>query len=132
MIRRPPRSTRTDTLFPYTTLFRSRGKSAKQRPGRTDGELVYLYTPIHPRPVARGAIASIQDGFVVGRWISVEKAIHRIVENILAAFGKCQERIVALLEACGDFAFGHAPKPGVVDRLVNQTTYSTAQGRDGV
>src|SRR3546814_15702874 len=26
MIRRPPRSTRTDTLFPYTTLFRSRAK----------------------------------------------------------------------------------------------------------
>src|SRR3546814_9765322 len=24
MIRRPPRSTRTDTLFPYTTLFRSK------------------------------------------------------------------------------------------------------------
>src|SRR3546814_2343449 len=28
MIRRPPRSTRTDTLFPYTTLFRSRGRAA--------------------------------------------------------------------------------------------------------
>src|SRR3546814_16270371 len=28
MIRRPPRSTRTDTLFPYTTLFRSRQSSA--------------------------------------------------------------------------------------------------------
>src|SRR3546814_5467529 len=27
MIRRPPRSTRTDTLFPYTTLFRSKGKA---------------------------------------------------------------------------------------------------------
>src|SRR3546814_3294478 len=27
MIRRPPRSTRTDTLFPYTTLFRSLVKS---------------------------------------------------------------------------------------------------------
>src|SRR3546814_15889261 len=26
MIRRPPRSTRTDTLFPYTTLFRSDGQ----------------------------------------------------------------------------------------------------------
>src|SRR3546814_14586604 len=25
-IRRPPRSTRTDTLFPYTTLFRSQGE----------------------------------------------------------------------------------------------------------
>src|SRR3546814_9178468 len=28
MIRRPPRSTRTDTLFPYTTLFRSIGEPA--------------------------------------------------------------------------------------------------------
>src|SRR3546814_8918479 len=28
MIRRPPRSTRTDTLFPYTTLFRSVAKSS--------------------------------------------------------------------------------------------------------
>src|SRR3546814_8772382 len=28
MIRRPPRSTRTDTLFPYTTLFRSRNSAA--------------------------------------------------------------------------------------------------------
>src|SRR3546814_9296540 len=28
MIRRPPRSTRTDTLFPYTTLFRSRSQAA--------------------------------------------------------------------------------------------------------
>src|SRR3546814_11913006 len=36
MIRRPPRSTRTDTLFPYTTLFRSSGPDPrvrkKQRP----------------------------------------------------------------------------------------------------
>src|SRR3546814_12655097 len=31
MIRRPPRSTRTDTLFPYTTLFRSAGQSRHRR-----------------------------------------------------------------------------------------------------
>src|SRR3546814_13052189 len=31
MIRRPPRSTRTDTLFPYTTLFRSRRIAAKAK-----------------------------------------------------------------------------------------------------
>src|SRR3546814_2364078 len=30
MIRRPPRSTRTDTLFPYTTLFRSRIHDAEK------------------------------------------------------------------------------------------------------
>src|SRR3546814_1035342 len=32
MIRRPPRSTRTDTLFPYTTLFRSTRRSPDCRP----------------------------------------------------------------------------------------------------
>src|SRR3546814_17164240 len=37
MIRRPPRSTRTDTLFPYTTLFRSRAgaRGVPRAPGRT-------------------------------------------------------------------------------------------------
>src|SRR3546814_3927510 len=30
MIRRPPRSTRTDTLFPYTTLFRSEARGARR------------------------------------------------------------------------------------------------------
>src|SRR3546814_17343120 len=38
MIRRPPRSTRTDTLFPYTTLFRSARRTirgaGRQEPGR--------------------------------------------------------------------------------------------------
>src|SRR3546814_3828583 len=32
MIRRPPRSTRTDTLFPYTTLFRSQGDGMPDHP----------------------------------------------------------------------------------------------------
>src|SRR3546814_8914212 len=33
MIRRPPRSTRTDTLFPYTTLFRSADDPRRRREG---------------------------------------------------------------------------------------------------
>src|SRR3546814_7892433 len=33
MIRRPPRSTRTDTLFPYTTLFRSQEQRRCRAPG---------------------------------------------------------------------------------------------------
>src|SRR3546814_11235900 len=36
MIRRPPRSTRTDTLFPYTTLFRSRQIEARAVAGEHD------------------------------------------------------------------------------------------------
>src|SRR3546814_19050792 len=60
MIRRPPRSTRTDTLFPYTTLFRSAvpvddagarigpelvvelGRPADQRGGEAEGGVVGL------------------------------------------------------------------------------------------
>src|SRR3546814_7143431 len=37
IIRRPPRSTRTDTLFPYTTLFRSFDLASGQEIGRTSG-----------------------------------------------------------------------------------------------
>src|SRR3546814_6880153 len=35
MIRRPPRSTRTDTLFPYTTLFRSLARPSRKQRVRT-------------------------------------------------------------------------------------------------
>src|SRR3546814_2615022 len=39
MIRRPPRSTRTDTLFPYTTLFRSASGQLRNR-ATTAGNLL--------------------------------------------------------------------------------------------
>src|SRR3546814_9137830 len=38
MIRRPPRSTRTDTLFPYTTLFRSPARPLYRRQSRRVNE----------------------------------------------------------------------------------------------
>src|SRR6056297_2570805 len=38
MIRRPPRSTRTDTLFPYTTLFRSCGGGPARVPSDRVGQ----------------------------------------------------------------------------------------------
>src|SRR3546814_6240212 len=46
MIRRPPRSTRTDTLFPYTTLFRSAmNPGHPNHPGHESAE-----SPAPPRP----------------------------------------------------------------------------------
>src|SRR3546814_1055722 len=42
MIRRPPRSTRTDTLFPYTTLFRSEEDGDEQDRDRADLALDFL------------------------------------------------------------------------------------------
>src|SRR3546814_9949953 len=45
MIRRPPRSTRTDTLFPCTTLFRSRREFTLYWGGRTRADL-YLHEEV--------------------------------------------------------------------------------------
>src|SRR3546814_8224902 len=42
MIRRPPRSTRTDTLFPYTTLFRSGLPRLRQAAPHLGQEIVLL------------------------------------------------------------------------------------------
>src|SRR3546814_13722354 len=57
MIRRPPRSTRTDTLFPYTTLFRSSWRLDPERVGAKPAceaaGRVYGLLRLVPRP-ARG------------------------------------------------------------------------------
>src|SRR3546814_15049880 len=62
MIRRPPRSTRTDTLFPYTTLFRSvellncsRRELAQQDYNPRAGGLSQSATPAPCRPPATEA-----------------------------------------------------------------------------
>src|SRR3546814_4146222 len=55
MIRRPPRSTRTDTLFPYTTLFRS--ESIPQRVGLTRARIEEMYKIM--------ALAAYEDRYVI-------------------------------------------------------------------
>src|SRR3546814_11351275 len=59
MIRRPPRSTRTDTLFPYTTLFRSiRMRRIKQA---VIGLALVIAVPAHaaPTPDYQAATATL-------------------------------------------------------------------------
>src|SRR3546814_11735970 len=67
MIRRPPRSTRTDTLFPYTTLFRSflplAGRAAKDAAARHIGASLPVITgdaPKGSRPDLTRRIAASQ------------------------------------------------------------------------
>src|SRR3546814_9815393 len=58
MIPRPPRSTRTDTLFPYTTLFRSEFPGMDSRFRGNDGVWgvsMYLIPPAKPPPPAQTA-----------------------------------------------------------------------------
>src|SRR6186713_3423207 len=53
MIRRPPRSTHRYTLFPYTTLFRSRGRDALRRCRPCDVDPPIGGPPAGPRVGAR-------------------------------------------------------------------------------
>src|SRR3546814_1464696 len=56
MIRRPPRSTRTDTLFPYTPLFRSRVDLGGER-GRAGPAVALPMKPYPLRVADRGRLA---------------------------------------------------------------------------
>src|SRR3546814_17690909 len=67
MLRRPPRSTRTDTLFPYTTLFRSPSDATISNlylgVGTTEAERnIAWYSDIDVPQVAQIALASEVDG----------------------------------------------------------------------
>src|SRR3546814_13209783 len=80
MIRRPPRSTRTDTLFPYTTLFRS-----------DRHQVARLFEAPADRMLARAArAAEVAEAFIaqIGALIDAERPIdderrgrHAIVER---------------------------------------------------
>src|SRR3546814_6874573 len=61
MIRRPPRSTRTDTLFPYTTPFRS------EIPVRL-ADLVRDGDSTANIPLLPGDVIIIPEGFFQGEW----------------------------------------------------------------
>src|SRR3546814_18298541 len=59
MIRRPPRSTRTDTLFPYTTLFRSDVITSHHAPA---APILSVAEAIkHPHLIERETIRTIHD-----------------------------------------------------------------------
>src|SRR3546814_15340865 len=76
MIRRPPRSTRTDTLFPYTTLFRSGGCSPKQRMARSDADGQELVGAIGPQRIGAEARQRIQ--FLPDRRAQIGDCLHRL------------------------------------------------------
>src|SRR3546814_8577717 len=58
MKRRPPRSTRTDTLFPYTTLFRSCGTSLSCTGAPDDASMLIPEAALICRKDKRSAMAS--------------------------------------------------------------------------
>src|SRR3546814_20926680 len=110
MIRRPPRSTRTDTLFPYTTLFRSLAGEALQQVVVVD----IPYTgPVLPRALGQAIVG--REGVVQGA--DVGGALHVVVaaEDVGAAAGHADhahredEDAVTARVAADDVVLGRYP-----------------------
>src|SRR3546814_16091751 len=91
MIRRPPRSTRTDTLFPYTTLFRSHGERGLCRGQSHSPAAEPAAGPRRPRGAARedrqrqddaraaaGSAACADGRADDGRWPDARRLFHPI------------------------------------------------------
>src|SRR3546814_7729294 len=62
MIRRPPRSTRTDTLFPYTTLFRSYNGVQTLRAENGDNKVQIHFVALPEGPVAAKITVEVFSG----------------------------------------------------------------------
>src|SRR3546814_11678743 len=112
MIRPPPRSTRTDTLFPYTTLFRSSGIGSRALPGR---------------PVAGGDASVGTAGRLAqcGEWLPGIGGRHALEAERGCGIEKAiRER--AAMEGEGD-AGQHDTRPE--ERRVGNAWYSTFRSR---
>src|SRR3546814_20944342 len=84
MIRRHPRSTRTDTLFPYTTLFRSEVKSLAMQTAKATKDISEQITGIQSATGdAVGAIRTIAD--TIGEIHEIATTIASSVEEQEAA-----------------------------------------------
>src|SRR3546814_18891614 len=99
MIRRPPRSTRTDTLFPYTTLFRSGQSAVELVLDRLCGGEGQLLRRGDLNCRASGRIAA----FASGAFLSLElaKAIERDCVALGPRIGDSSEHCVDNLAGVG-------------------------------
>src|SRR3546814_2511230 len=84
MIRRPPRSTRTDTLFPYTTLFRSAYSWAKRGVQRFVRQEAMRLGPVGAR------ICSISPGIIDTPQGRQEAETHAVMQQLveMSALGR--------------------------------------------
>src|SRR3546814_4649241 len=90
MIRRPPRSTRTDTLFPYTTLFRSAGTSLSGQ-ALSDSVLIVLGNNWNGREIRdNGAQIRLQPGVIGAQANAVLLPFQRKIGPDPASINACK------------------------------------------
>src|SRR3546814_4262596 len=111
MTRRPPRSTRTDTLFPYTTLFRSlsHGTGHAKRLGRDQsgrfGSKPYareeLCAEISAAFIcaALGIVPTVRHADYVGSWLEVLREDNRAIFRAASRASKAADFVLAFGDA---------------------------------
>src|SRR3546814_2135225 len=93
MVRRQPRSTRTDTLFPYTTLFRSPGQP--EGSGRRSAEAARGAEPREARPQRVTGGLSLAPSGPYGKSFPAPSPAREIVFNGSGAAGETRPPVVA-------------------------------------
>src|SRR3546814_16888504 len=89
MIRRPPRSTRTDTLFPYTTLFRS----AHCKPAHciaVEADVDQLVGRDAPQILEHGALLDSEQRRAIGMGLAAVKALARAARPAPRPLHRCR------------------------------------------
>src|SRR3546814_638959 len=139
MIRRPPRSTRTDTLFPYTTLFRSPFIDGRPsilfEPHRFSRSTKHRYDQSPPSISSRTCTRKLYPGIQWGRYQQLLRAVRLDVD---AAFMSASYGGFQILgehwEVCGaispwSFAWKQAQTEG--DQLEAFVRFVEARGLKG-
>src|SRR3546814_16732478 len=115
MIRRPPRSTRTDTLFPYTTLFRSRTPAISARP-----ELETRPRRMIAEPAATIALAAPPDrAFFAWLTIPPRHRLHPAIWRARTPYGSLER---ALPPSCFQPRQRHAPRLSPIEAPTPETS----------
>src|SRR3546814_7869023 len=109
MLRRPPRSTRTDTLFPYTTRFRSAARRlhqlqpARLKPVRGGAAFILVVLPRSglPVPVSQSEFVRIRGlRYHVRRWGDRHKPLLLLGHGFLDASATFDDLAQGLLDVC--------------------------------
>src|SRR3546814_16723997 len=103
MRRRPPRSTRTDTLFPYTTLFRSCRRRAGSgssclclREWNAGQGRLYACENENPAEGEQGLAVALRriGGFDAGAVVGFERAALRLLQRVEQGFQRDRKSVV--------------------------------------
>src|SRR3546814_8855844 len=119
MVLRPPRSSRTDTLFPYTTLFRS--KTVRRR---KDGSLIDISLSVSPLRDSNGTVIGASP---IARDITERKQAEERQRLLLREMDHRMKNLFALADSLVGMSVCDAASPQELASLVHERLSALAR-----